>query len=237
MAKKPTPAPAPDAPPPIDLVAERVERFDPRALKAFAQNSRDHSAEQIESLRRAFRFYGFTIPVLLQPDRETLIAGHARIEAALLEDMPEVVGIVAEGWSEEKIRSYVIWDNASAEQSTWNLPNLRLELGALAGVRGFELELTGFDLGDLKNLRLDRASGETDHSAEWVGMPAFNQEDKSSFQSVVVHFEDQAAVDRFAEQIGQQITTSTRYLWWPEIVIETYADKRYIDTRRDGAAA
>lgn len=62
---------------------------------------------------------------------------------------------------------------------------------------------------------------------EWGGMPEFEQEDKTAFQSIHIHFKDQEAVDQFASLIEQKITNKTRSLWYPEIEIERYADKRY----------
>lgn len=64
---------------------------------------------------------------------------------------------------------------------------------------------------------------------EWGGMPEFEQEDKTSFQAIHIHFKDQEAVNEFAALIQQKITDKTRSLWYPEIEIERYADKRYID--------
>ena len=68
-----------------------------------------------------------------------------------------------------------------------------------------------------------------DASSEWSGMPEFDQKDKTAFRSLTVHFNDQGAVDDFAELVAQKITPQTRFLWFPEIVIERYADNRYVD--------
>ena len=68
----------------------------------------------------------------------------------------------------------------------------------------------------------------TDHDAEWEGMPEFEQKDKTAFRSLAVHFKDQQAVDAFAAATGQKITENTRYVWFPEIEIERYADKAYV---------
>ena len=40
---------------------------------------------------------------------------------------------------------------------------------------------------------------------------------------------DQAMIDAFAELTNQKITEATRMLWYPEIEIERYADKHYVD--------
>ena len=60
-------------------------------------------------------------------------------------------------------------------------------------------------------------------------MPEFEQEDKTAYQSIHIHFADQEAVDEFAVLIGQKITRRTRSTWYPQIVIERYADKSYSD--------
>jgi len=67
----------------------------------------------------------------------------------------------------------------------------------------------------------------TDAAKEWVGMPEFVQEDKEPHRSIIIHFFDQAGVDKFAELIKQKITDKTRMTWFPEMVIEKAADKRY----------
>lgn len=68
----------------------------------------------------------------------------------------------------------------------------------------------------------------TDVNAEWgKGMPEFVQNDKEPFRSVIIHFFDQKGVDEFATLIKQKITDKTRMTWYPEIVIEKAADKRY----------
>ncbi len=68
-----------------------------------------------------------------------------------------------------------------------------------------------------------------DPNALWQGMPEFEQEDKTAYQSIHIHFADQEAVDEFAVLIGQKITRRTRSTWYPQIVIERYADKSYSD--------
>lgn len=71
-------------------------------------------------------------------------------------------------------------------------------------------------------------SSETTNAEEhWKGMPEFVQEDKGPYRSVIIHFFDQKGVDDFAKLIGQKITDKTRMTWFPEMIIEKAADKRY----------
>ncbi len=74
---------------------------------------------------------------------------------------------------------------------------------------------------------LSGGKGPTDPAAEWKGMPEFDQKDKTAFRTLAVHFKDQAAVDAFATLVAQKIADKTRYMWFPTIEIEPYADKVY----------
>jgi hypothetical protein len=64
---------------------------------------------------------------------------------------------------------------------------------------------------------------------EWKDMPEFEQKELKPFREIIVRFESKEDVDAFAKLINQNITTLTKYLWFPEITIEKYMDKRWID--------
>ena len=82
-------------------------------------------------------------------------------------------------------------------------------------------------LGDLRDEFLPEEP--VDFEKEWEGMPEFDQKDKTAFRTFPVHFKNQEAVDKFAKLIDQNITEKTRFVWFPEIEIEKYADKSYTD--------
>jgi hypothetical protein len=50
----------------------------------------------------------------------------------------------------------------------------------------------------------------------WQGMPEFIQHDQTPFQTIRVHFENQADVDLFADLVGQKITPKTKYIYYPK---------------------
>ena len=104
--------------------------------------------------------------------------------------------------------------------------NLSWEPDVLAELNG-AVDLSGmFFPHELANLA-QPDSEPVDPDGLWEGMPEFENEDKTAYKSLTLHFKDQDAVDAFAELVGQTITDKTRYLWYPKIEIETYADKRY----------
>jgi hypothetical protein len=105
----------------------------------------------------------------------------------------------ASDWPEEKRRRFVIVDNGA-----W-------------GEWDFDALANGWDDLPLIDFGVNMFKMETDDpNAEWKGMPEFEQQDLSAFQSIHVHFKSQSDVNQFAELIGQKIGEKTRALWYPE---------------------
>jgi ParB-like chromosome segregation protein Spo0J len=134
--------------------AHTIEQWPIDRLKAYARNSRTHSPEQLAALSKSIERFGFTNPVLAAPDG-TIIAGHGRVQAALRLGMKIVPVIVADGWTDDERRAYVITDNQLALEAGWDEDLLKLELRELEAAE-FDLGLTGFDAKALDKL-LDRA--------------------------------------------------------------------------------
>ena len=80
-----------------------------------------------------------------------VIAGHARLMAAQLLELPEVPVIVADDWTDAQKKAYVLADNKLALNAGWNDELLMLELGDLRNV-GFDLGLIGFASDELDEL-------------------------------------------------------------------------------------
>lgn len=192
-------------------------------LKPYAKNSRVHSEAQVAQIAASIKEFGFTQPILVD-GKNGVIAGHGRLMAALSIGMAQVPVIELSGLTAAQKRAYVIADNKLTENGGWDDALLADELKAL-GEMGFDLELTGFE--DIKLISFLAGGESNDPGAHWTGMPEFDQEDKTAYRSIQIHFKDQASVDQYAELIGQKITEKTRFVWFPEIEIETYADKRY----------
>ena len=49
----------------------------------------------------------------------------------------------------------------------------------------------------------------------WQGMPEFVQHRKSEHQKIIVRFDSEKDVQRFAELIGQKLTSKTKSIWFP----------------------
>lgn len=203
--------------------ADRVERRALSSLTPYARNARKHSEAQLAQIAQSMREFGWTIPVLID-EAGTIIAGHARVLAAALLNLTEAPVIIARGWTRAQTQAYVLADNQLALHAEWDRAVLTAELQELDGGE-IDLALTGFTEAELINL-LAQDGTAPDQSNEWRGMPEFEQEDKTAFHSIVIHFRDEAAVSAFAQLIEQPIG-DRKYLWFPAIEIERVADKQY----------
>jgi len=127
--------------------ADKVERRKVADLVPYARNSRTHSDEQVGQIAASIKEWGWTVPVLIEPDGG-LIAGHGRILAAQKLGLTDVPCMVAEGWTDAQRRAYIIADNKLALNAGWDDAMLKVELQDL-GDLDFDLTLTGFDLDEM----------------------------------------------------------------------------------------
>ena len=140
--------------------ADKVERRKVSDLTPYARNSRTHSDEQVAQIAASIKEWGWTVPVLIEPDGG-IIAGHGRVMAAQRLGIPEVPCMIADGWSEGQKRAYIIADNKLALNAGWDDEMLRVEFAEL-GDLGFDLGLTGFGEMELGALLADKTEGLTD---------------------------------------------------------------------------
>lgn len=137
-----------------------IERRPTQSLQAATRNPRTHTPKQIRKIADSIVEFGFTNPLLIDANG-TVIAGHARLEAAKRLGLPEVPTISLEHLSEAQRRAYVIADNRLAEQAGWDDELLALELGELTSLN-FDVELTGFDTAEIDRLLSDGSHDDED---------------------------------------------------------------------------
>jgi hypothetical protein len=201
--------------------ADKVERMATLSLVPSARNARLHSEAQIQQIMASIREWGWTTPVLVD-ERGVIIAGHGRVMAAERMELAEVPVIVARGWSEAQKRAYLIADNKLQENASWDQSLLQLEMADLKTL-GFDALLTGFTENEIEAFGLP----ENNPLAEWVGMPEFQQNAKNAFRTLIVHFKDAEAVQQFCQQVGQQLTDKTKFIWVPPVDDESYVEQQF----------
>ncbi len=125
-------------------------------LKVYDRNARKHSDSDIDALAGWIETYGFTNPILA--DEKGIVAGHRR-RLALLRiyerggsvRLPNGVvlprGMVpvidVSGWTEDQRRRYILIDNTSAANPSWDFETLKLELTDIQALGS--LDDLGFD--------------------------------------------------------------------------------------------
>jgi len=124
-------------------MSDSIERRSVADLIPYEKNPKLHPDSQIEQLANSIREWGFTIPVLIDP-QGNVIAGHGRLLAAKQVGLTEVPCVVAQGWTEQQRRAYVIADNKLAENGQWDAGLYFSELKAISD-SGFDMELIGID--------------------------------------------------------------------------------------------
>jgi len=132
------------------------------ALTPDPRNARTHPRRQVDQIAAAIRAFGFTNPILIDPDGE-IIAGHGRLLAAKAVGMSEVPTITLPDLTEAQKRALRLADNKIALGAGWDLDLLKVELADLASLDlSFDLTLTGFSTGEIDVLLNGGDNGDDD---------------------------------------------------------------------------
>src|SRR5947208_10321525 len=137
-------------------------------LQPFPGNPRRHPEHQIARLMQSIERV-WTNPILIDETR-TILAGHARLEAAKRLGRREVPTLTIAGLSAAEKRAVVIADNRLPEQAVWDFDLLREHFKELIDL-DFDVELTGFSTGEI-DLVLDGkpAPAATDPADDLTGL-------------------------------------------------------------------
>lgn len=128
----------------LEVVYTRIEKLipDPR-------NARTHSKRQVTQIAESISAFGFTNPVLTDPEGN-IIAGHGLLRAAKELNLTEVPVIVLAGLSETQKKALRLADNKIALNAGWDVEILKLELADLSLPEvDIDLGLTGFSPGEI----------------------------------------------------------------------------------------
>ena len=134
----------------------KYKSIDIDLLIPYARNSRTHSDSQVTKIASSIKEFGFLNPVLIDKDNG-IIAGHGRVMAAKKLGLKEVPVLLVEHLSETQKRAYIIADNRLALDAGWDEEMLRVEIAELEDL-GFDLQLTGFEVGELESIKLEQTT-------------------------------------------------------------------------------
>ena len=99
-------------------------------LKPYDKNNKNHPKEQLDLLEQTIEKYWFTNPILINKEN-TIIAGHARLEAIQSLWWQEAPCLYVEWLTEAEERKLRLLDNKIAELAKDNIENIKFELDEL----------------------------------------------------------------------------------------------------------
>lgn len=151
-------------------------------LVEYARNPRknDHAVDKVAA---AIKEFGFKVPIIAKSDG-SLVDGHLRLKAARKLGLAEVPVLLADDLSEAQVRAFRLSVNRVAEEAEWDRELLRLEMMDLDDL-GFDMTLTGFDIGEIADLQFDE-------DAE-IEMPDLADGDREPFQQMAFTLHDDQA--------------------------------------------
>ena len=129
----------------------RMELWPLGRFLEYARNPRKNEGA-IDRMCDSIREFGFKIPVLARSGGE-LVDGHLRLKAARKLQLPEIPVLLCDEWTPEQVKAFRLLVNRSASWADWDEERLALELQEIQKA-GFDLQLTGFDPGEIDALLL-----------------------------------------------------------------------------------
>lgn len=121
-------------------------------LRPYPRNARTHSRKQIAQVAESIGIFGFNVPILVDEDH-TVLAGHARLEAAKTLGLKSVPCVRLSHMSKAQKKAFIIADNKLTINAGWDEEMLSLELKDLIALdKDFEVGITGFSVAEIDGL-------------------------------------------------------------------------------------
>ena len=124
----------------------KIEYLQISDLRPYKKNARKHGAEDVKAIAESIRTFGFNDPIGLWSDKNVIVEGHGRLEAAKLLGLSVVPCIRLDHLSDEQRRAYALAHNKTAENSVWDPEMVSVELSEISG---YDMSAFGFDLSEI----------------------------------------------------------------------------------------
>ena len=124
----------------------KIEYIKTSELKAYANNAKEHPAEQVEQIKKSIQEFGFNDPIAVWHDNE-IIEGHGRLIAALQLELPKVPIIRLDELTDEQRRAYMLVHNKLTMNSDFNMDLLQMELDEIT-----DIDMKNFGFESIKDL-------------------------------------------------------------------------------------
>lgn len=139
------------------IVSPKIEMLAISGLRPHPKNARTHSEKQIRQIAESMKRFRAINPVIVDEDA-TIIAGHARVQAAEFLGMDKLPAIRVSHLSDAELRLYMLADNKIAENAGWDRLLLAVEFEQLQVALpelGIDLGITGFEPQEVDSILTD----------------------------------------------------------------------------------
>jgi len=187
---------------------ELIKDFPVSKLIPYERNPRINK-NAVDAVIRSIKRTGNIDPIEIN-ESNIILCGHTRVKALQKLGINKTDVLRVSGLTEQQQIEYRILNNKTAEIAEWD----------------FEILEADFTTEQLNEFGFF-GKGVNDVYSEYIGMPEYNNEDKTAFRDIIVHFPNQDSVDKFSKLLECIITDKTRYIWFPQIIIEKAFDKFY----------
>jgi hypothetical protein len=191
-------------------------------LQQDPKNRRQHNARNLEMLQASIKEVGASRSIVIDEHGE-ILAGNGVVQAATAAGLEKVrivdadgdtvIAVRRTGLSDAAKRALAIYDNRTAELAAWDYDQLREDQS-----EGLSLQPFWSEAEELMLLGQEAKPG-------WSGMPEYEQEDQQGIHTLRVHFQKQEDVQAFAALIGQDVTTETKFIWYPKAVRDHWLER------------
>ena len=130
-----------------------VQEININEIKPYKNNPREISNEAIEKVANSIKEFGNNQPIVVDQNN-VIVVGHTRWKALKQLNKTKAF-VIKKEFDKNKAVAYRIMDNRSGAESKWDKQLLMSELQVLKDDK-FDLDLTGFDALELKDIMLDK---------------------------------------------------------------------------------
>jgi DNA modification methylase len=131
-------------------------------LRPLGRPTRRHPAGHIRKLKASIEQFGFVLPIVID-EVDRVVAGWGLVLAARRLGLAQVPAVTLSALREAELRALRLALNRLAEDSSWDVDELALELSDILELDGdIDLQISGFEIGEIDGL-LDENGAEEEH--------------------------------------------------------------------------
>lgn len=209
----------------------KIETCPIATLSPDPANLRKHSQRNLDAIAASLRKFGQQKPLVVDKNN-IVLAGNGTLAAAKSIGWTEIK-IVRSDLAGVSATAFGIADNRTAELAEWD-EKLGEMLQALKA-DNVNLPDIGFDeltLSQLLAAPVPVETGATNPHDEWAGMPEMDNETEAH-KKVIVSFANEDDFNAFFKTIGQEHSSLTKSIWFPERARNNLKDQMWVEDKDD----